>query len=86
MTSGPPSDIDPDWLHAMRNAVNAATLATAAARSALESGNPARARQFLAESERACDIASVLLRPTKAYGDDPHADRMPPPRAGSVVD
>lgn len=54
--------IDEDWLHAMRNAVNAASLSVAATRSALESGDVVRACRFLDESEHACGMAASLLR------------------------
>ncbi|MDC7805587.1 hypothetical protein PQS31_01920 [Luteimonas sp BLCC-B24] len=62
MSAAPvPPDADPAWLHALRNAVNAATVAVAAARSALESDDPGRAGFFLEESAGACRRAAQLL-------------------------
>ena len=70
MSDTPPSHgADPVWLHALRNAVNAASVAVAAARSALDSGDPARAGFFLDESAGACERASKLLHTHGARSD-----------------
>lgn len=67
----PLRDADPDWLHALRNAVNAAGIAVAAARSAIDSGDAERARYFLDESAGACKRAATLLHPAPADGHTP---------------
>ena len=59
-----PAGVDPEWLHALRNAVNGAACAASAARSALDAGEPARAREFLRDSEAACRRAGDLMGPT----------------------
>ncbi|MBB3344015.1 hypothetical protein [Luteimonas sp. RC10] len=58
-----PGVVDPEWLHALRNAANAATIAAAAVRSALDAGDPARASQFLDEADAACRRLRTLLTP-----------------------
>jgi len=58
------ADVDSEWLHALRNAVNGAACAISAARSALDAGDPARAREFLQDSEAACRRAGELMVPT----------------------
>ncbi|MEN4904828.1 hypothetical protein [Luteimonas sp. TWI1416] len=62
-----PGTVDPEWLHALRNAANAATIAAAAVRSALDAGDRARAFQFLDESDAACRRLRTLLTPS-AHG------------------
>lgn len=68
---------DEDWLHAMRNAVNAALFAAVATRSALDAGDPGRAYRFLDESEHACGMAAALLR-----GDAPPGADVRSPSSG----
>lgn len=60
--------VDAEWLHALRNAVNAATISTAAARSAFESGDIERAVRFLCESESASLRAADLLHQDPVRG------------------
>ncbi|KLJ01320.1 hypothetical protein [Luteimonas sp. FCS-9] len=63
-----PGGADPDWLHAMRNAANAAAIAAAAVRSALEAGDQARAARFLDEADAACGRMRTLLTPPASRG------------------
>ena len=73
--ASPSQGADPAWLHALRNAVNAASVAVAAARSALDSGDPTRAGFFLDESAGACERASKLLHTHRACSETPAPDR-----------
>ena len=73
--ASPLQGADPAWLHALRNAVNAASVAVAAARSALDSGDPTRAGFFLDESAGACERASKLLHTHGACSDTSALDR-----------
>ena len=73
--ASPSQGADPAWLHALRNAVNAAIVAVAAARSALDSGDPTRAGFFLDESAGACERASKLLHTHGACSDTSALDR-----------
>lgn len=59
-----PADVDSEWLHALRNAVNGAACAISAARSALDAGDPVRAQEFLQDSEAACRRAGDLMDTT----------------------
>ena len=77
-----PADVDPEWLHALRNAVNGAACAVSAARSALDAGDPVRAREFLQDSEAACRRAGDLMGPT-TQSPPPIPAGQPKPGAAS---
>lgn len=65
MNSTPPSGVppvhSPEWLHDLRNAVNAATISAAVVRRFLESGEHARAMEFVSEVEAACERCRILV-------------------------
>lgn len=58
----PPRLPDAEWMHALRNALNAAGVANAVARSALDAGDEARSGQFLDETTSALRRAAILLQ------------------------
>ncbi|MBW3549233.1 MAG: hypothetical protein KY442_00010 [Proteobacteria bacterium] len=60
------------WVHRLRNEVNTATMAAAAARSLLEAGQPDQARVNIDRVEGACRRAAALL--SAQPGRDGHAD------------
>lgn len=50
-----------DWIHEVRNAVNAATTNAAVVQRLLQAGNIERAIQFNEEVLKACDRSRILL-------------------------
>ena len=55
------STADPEWAHAMRNAVNATVASLAVVRRALENGDVTVAMTFVAHAEAAGDRCRELL-------------------------
>lgn len=60
-SSGAAGGIDAQWLHDMRDALNAVSLLAAVANSMVERESPDRAREVLQELERACERCRVLM-------------------------
>lgn len=59
---------DEEWLHELRNAINASCAAVEVAYRSLQSAQPERALEFLADAGKACARCRDLLRAAAEHG------------------